>query len=138
VKGITDLNELLASLDPSLEDGEFVLVSVSEEDVGALHGKAIGWFRESEGTTAIVDRGTADVMGLAGEGPFRRITLRVHSSLQAVGLLAVVTQALAEAGIAVNVVSAVYHDHLFIHSPQAEHALRLLRQLQAARGNPAR
>ena len=61
--------------------------------------------------------------------PSRMITLTVHSSLDAVGLLAAVTQVLAQADISVNVVSAFYHDHLFISEHRAVEALQILSAL---------
>jgi hypothetical protein len=59
------------------------------------------------------------------------ITLTVHSSLDGVGFLAAVTARLADAGIAVNAVSAFYHDHLFVPESRAEQALRLLQNNSA-------
>jgi hypothetical protein len=49
--------------------------------------------------------------------------LTVHSSLEAVGFLAAITARLAETGISVNVVSAFYHDHLFVPHDRADEAL---------------
>jgi hypothetical protein len=59
------------------------------------------------------------------------ITLTVHSSLSAVGLLATIAQALAAQNISVNVVSAYFHDHLFVPQAQAEAAIACLQQLAA-------
>jgi hypothetical protein len=47
---------------------------------------------------------------LADEGKFRCITLRVHSSLSAVGLTAEVAFALAEVNISANVIPGYFHD----------------------------
>ena len=47
-----------------------------------------------------------------------------------VGLTAAVAVALADAGIACNVVAAVHHDHLFVPVESADAALAALRALQ--------
>ena len=44
----------------------------------------------------------------------RRIELRVHSALEAVGLTAAVSGALADAGLTANVVAGAHHDHLLV------------------------
>jgi uncharacterized protein len=61
------------------------------------------------------------------------ITLRIHSSLEAVGFLARIAAELARLGISVNVVSAFHHDHLFVPAGRAEEAMAALRALAAAR-----
>ena len=65
-------------------------------------------------------------------GPGRgwaRITLSVHSSLEAVGLTARVSAALAARGISANIVAAVHHDHIFVPWQLREEALAALREL---------
>ena len=62
----------------------------------------------------------------------RQITLKVHSSLEAIGLTAAMSRALMEAGISANVVAAYYHDHIFVPAADAERAVEALRQLSAA------
>ena len=57
------------------------------------------------------------------------ITLDVHSSLEAVGLTAAVSAALAEENISCNVVAAYYHDHLFVPVADAERAMETLMRL---------
>jgi uncharacterized protein len=54
------------------------------------------------------------------------ITLTIHSSLEAVGLTAAVSQELTNAGISCNVVAAYYHDHLFVAIEDAERAIEVL------------
>jgi hypothetical protein len=66
----------------------------------------------------------------AGEGAaFARITLMVHSALEGVGLTAAVAAALAEVGIACNVVAAFHHDHLLVPWDRRDEALVLLQRL---------
>ena len=61
---------------------------------------------------------------------FRLITLTVHSSLEAVGLTAIVTNKLAEHEISANVVAAYYHDHIFVPCEKAGKAMEVLREFQ--------
>ncbi|CCA53561.1 hypothetical protein SVEN_0274 [Streptomyces venezuelae ATCC 10712] len=63
-----------------------------------------------------------------------RITLRVHSALDAVGLTAAVAGALAEAGLSCNVVAGFHHDHLFVEHARAQEALAVLDRLAKATG----
>ena len=60
------------------------------------------------------------------------ITLTVHSSLEAVGFLAVITRKLAQHSISVNAVSAYHHDHLFVPVACAEEAMILLADMAKA------
>ena len=62
----------------------------------------------------------------------RRITLRVFSALDGVGLTAAVANALATRGIACNVVTAYRHDHIFVPSDRAQEAIEALHELQCA------
>ena len=92
-------------------------------------------FRESEGLTLIVSEEAARKAGLAAIFPCRRVTLDIHSSLDAVGFMAAITTRLAASGIGVNPVSAYFHDHLFVPAGRAEEAVAILEQLAAeARG----
>ena len=59
------------------------------------------------------------------------ITLTVHSSLEAVGLTAAVSRALAEENISCNVVAAYYHDHLFVPVGDGERAMEVLLALSS-------
>jgi hypothetical protein len=130
VNGIVDLQALLASISPELTPGSYVFVAVSSwSEATAL--APLGVFREDEAVTAICPRAAAERADLHFDGTFRRIVLRVHSSLQAVGFLAAVSRALAEEGIPCNTVSACYHDHIFVPETQAERALTVLRGLGA-------
>ncbi len=56
----------------------------------------------------------ADLQGFSYEGVWRGITLRIHTSLHAVGLTARVSNLLADAGIRVNRVAGYYHEHVFV------------------------
>lgn len=124
--GETNLQRILTNMQPELLEGEFVFCSVSPQAFDQLRIRPIGNFREAEGITLIVERSVADAEGLYYEFVSRMITLNIHSSLEAVGLLAAITNKRAAAGISVNTISAYYHDHLYIPTDRASAAMRLL------------
>ena len=112
-------------MSPTLSEGEFFFCAL--RSAGELPaGVALATFAEPEGVSAIVPRAGAEFAGLRGEGPFRLITLSVHSSVHAIGFTAAVAVALARAGIAANVVAAFHHDHVFVPAGRADDALRVL------------
>ena len=125
------MRRLLAEMRPELQEGEYVFCTASPESFRRLKIEPIGWFREEEGISFIVERDVADAAGLKYDFVCRMITLSVHSSLHAVGFLAAVTGRLASAGISVNPVSAYHHDHLFVPADAAERAMKLLAELQS-------
>lgn len=113
---VSDLAGMLAGMAPVLDAREWRFVLIE----GAAPADAFALIREDEGTTAIVP----------GEGGgFARITLQVHSALDGVGLTAAVATALAEAGIACNVVAGYHHDHLFVPWHRRDEALERLQRL---------
>lgn len=130
MSGIVALGDLLASMAPVLQEGEFAFVTFPGSSYGA-HAELspIAAFAEDEGLTLIVPCQRACDAGLDFDGAFRRITLTVHSSLEAVGLTAAVAEALTRRGISANVVAAFYHDHVFVPAKRADEALLALEAL---------
>ncbi|HKJ11446.1 MAG TPA: ACT domain-containing protein [Ornithinimicrobium sp.] len=126
-RGERDLATLLRTLQPRLEEGEWVFVTVDGLPTGIA---ALATFQESEGLSAVVRREDADAQGLSYELVTAWISLTVHSALDAVGLTAAMSTRLADAGISANVVAARHHDHLFVPFSRAEEALRLVRGLR--------
>ena len=112
--GETDLQTLLASMQPVLHEPAYVFCSVSSEVFHGLTCAPVGFFHEPEGVTLILTQPQASSLGLPYNGAWACIRLTVHSALNAVGFLAAITARLASAGISVNAISAYYHDHLFV------------------------
>lgn len=125
---ITDLNELLRSMSPSLHDGVYCFaVAPLGFDIMSLN--PIATFVEQEGVSVIVAESVAMTHRLTPLFRAAWITLTVHSDLNAVGLTAAVSTALAQAGISCNVVAGAHHDHLFVPVEKAGAAMRTLTQL---------
>ncbi|GLT19613.1 transporter [Vibrio zhanjiangensis] len=128
MSGITDLEELLRSMQPKLINAEFVFCSVEGELRDYVELAPVASFIEAEGLTLVLERSVAQKAGLVFEGVYSQITLTVHSSLEAVGLTAAVSSKLASQGISANVIAAYYHDHIFVQANKADQALSALRE----------
>lgn len=124
--GETDLDILIKNMQPILEDEDLVFCSLPPIRAEEYFVLCQGYYVEREGITVIIGKHLADLNNLTYDLTFKRITLNVHSSMAAVGFLARITEVLAAQGFSVNVVSAYYHDHLFIQSDQAKAALETL------------
>jgi len=124
--GETDLGELLRLMRPALAPATYVYCTVAAERADALTFRPACLIVEDEGVTVVCTAQQAEQAGLDGHFPCRRITLTVHSSLEAVGLTAAVATALSESGISANVVAGYHHDHVFVPAASAQDALVLL------------
>ena len=124
--GETDLRTLLRSMDPELRYGQYVFVTVPH---GQPHPPVdvLASVHEPEGWSLVVRRDDADDLGLSYDYVAAWITLKVYSSLAAVGLTAAVSRSLADAGLSCNVIAGYHHDHLLVPFDEAERVLRILR-----------
>jgi hypothetical protein len=129
-QGEKDLQTLLKDMQPVMDDEEMVICSLAPKIAEDYMSLAQGYYVEGEGVTVIISKHLADLNGLPYVYVFRRISLMVHSSLDAVGFLARITEVLAAQGISVNAISAYYHDYLYIRSDQAENAFKTLKLWQ--------
>ena len=133
MKPVTDLSELLRSLQPVQQPGRFVFATVPRGRV--LDTACVQAFiRETEGLSVVVSEEDAQRYQLPILLRCAWITLSVHSDLAAIGLTAAVAQALSEASISCNVIAGACHDHLFVPLERAQDALQVLSDLQTRAG----
>lgn len=118
-------------MSPLLDSREYIFCTVEGDVSNYLHLNPICSFVEDEGLTLILPLDAAITAQIPYESIFRKITLSVHSSLDAVGLTAAVAEKLASVNISANVVAAYYHDHVFVPKDKAGAALRALQQFQS-------
>jgi uncharacterized protein len=124
----TDLQQMIKNMKPQLNYGAYVFCTLPH-----LHnlnmGNVLMSFREAEAYTIIINQEIADELNLTYLDTYGWITLTVHSALNAVGLTAAFSNALAQNNISCNVVAAFYHDHIFVPIADAQKALHILDQL---------
>ena len=125
--GEKDLEKLLRFMSPKLIEGEYVFCTIKDAGYGDFSETCpIASFVEPEGLSLVLLKSNAEKFELSYEGIFRCISLEIHSSLDAVGLTAAVSGTLASHGIAANVIAGYFHDHIFVPSEFAKHAIALL------------
>ncbi len=128
--GIRDLGQLLCHLAPALS-AELYCFTFDPAPAAELEAAALMVMREEEGTTLILPLALANAAHLEAGFLCQKITLKVPSSLEAVGMMAAIAKALQQHGLPCNAVAGYHHDHLFVPTSQAEAALACLQDLQA-------
>ena len=131
--GEKDLMKLCASLNPVMALPVYVFCSFP--DFMLPDGLAtICTVRELEGLTAVIEQSDAHRLRLPYTYESRLITLMVHSSLEAVGFIAVISRELAQARIPCNAIAGYCHDHIFVPVERAEESMTLLKAIAAGAG----
>ena len=127
--GETDLEVMLASLAVERRPGVFTYIAVQVPTPG-LVAAAHAIVREGRLTTIVLPVDDAARAGQSETGEFAWLTLTVQSSLDAVGLTAVVSARLAALGIPCNVLAGYHHDHLLVPVDRVDDAIRALTALR--------
>jgi len=128
--GERDLARLLATLKVTTNPMTFVFLTFppSEAPPPTLFQQMS--FREEEGLTVITTLDSAMKHDIKDATfPCRMITCEVHSSLEAVGLMAKMTNCLTNRGIGANCVAGFFHDHLFVEEGRAGDAVAALEEM---------
>ena len=123
--GEINLQKLLKTLKPKHNSGEYVFCVVDKIENLNLEDIVL-MFKEKEGITVIIKKQLANKLKLKYSFVASWITLTVHSSLEAVGLTATFSQALAEKGVSCNVVAAFHHDNIFVAKKDTKKAMAIL------------
>lgn len=129
MSGDTDLARMLRTLDVDVREGGWTLLTRTAPDA-ALDAQAAARISEREGITYVVPEAFARAQGEAPAFVAAWLSLRVHSALDAVGLTAAVSRALAERGIACNVLAGFHHDHLLVPAARRDDAIAAIRTLR--------
>jgi uncharacterized protein len=114
MSGETNLEILLASMEPTLHESPYGFLTLPNEQPLVGINEVFAVIRETEGVTLVAPIDELQKMGVASELQWARITLTIHSSLSAVGLTAAFARALGDRGISANVIAGYFHDHILV------------------------
>ena len=125
--GETDLATIIGSLTVGRRP-EPVTVCTVDEAVAVGDG-VLAVLAEAEATTVVATVATAEQRGWPVEWMAAWLTIEVHTSLDAVGLTAALSAALAERAIPCNVLAGYHHDHLLVPLDRADDAVAAIEAL---------
>ena len=130
----SDLSKLLETLSVIRRDGVWRFETIDKDEASWTELVTLRdvrniamLFQESEGLTVITSAEAATPQN----NRWIWLELSVYSDLQAVGFLAKVANALAEANVPCNAVAAYHHDHIFVPEGKADAAIRAIEALRA-------
>lgn len=132
-KPVFDTQAMISGMTPVLLPEVYIFATTTDPNSPA-RAATIATPREAEGLSLILPIAAAAAHGFETSHPMRCITLNVYSALDGVGLTAAVANALADQGIACNMVAGFHHDHAFVPAAHAHAALQALLALQGAAG----
>lgn len=128
MSGQTNLSKALNSLHVSCDEVQYGFATIKDNTI--LPKQIIGTFQEKEGLTVIAPIESFKQSEILFEGPYARLTIEVHTSLDLVGFTAVFASKLAENNISANVVAGYFHDHIFVQYSLKEKAIDVLNNLK--------
>ncbi len=128
-RGETDLAAMLAALRIRRRPEPVTVVHLDPGAPAGLGDGVLALVTEHEGTTAIVTVAEAERRGWVVGFVAAWLTVSVHSALEAVGLTAAMSAALAAHDIPCNVLAGYHHDHLLVPVDRADDAVAVLESL---------
>ncbi|MFT5139701.1 MAG: hypothetical protein ACI9H8_000014 [Lysobacterales bacterium] len=128
--GLENIHQLLSEMAPVMGPQEYIFATFPGANYADLASLSpVASFLEDEGLSLVIERSVAENAQIPFNSVFKKISLQVHSSLDAVGLTAAISSVLAKQGISANIIAAFYHDHVFVPSARAQEALDILKGL---------
>ncbi len=130
MNGNTNLAEVLRSISVDTDSTAYGFASL-KDDLPLPANEVLCTYREKEGLTVVADTNYLHDKHIDFEGPFAKLSIEVHTSLELVGLTAALAKALTESGISANVIAAYYHDHIFAPFDKRNEAVGAIMNLRS-------
>jgi len=130
MSGQTNLSQVLRSLQISCDNVEYGFTTINDQTL-PTDDQILGTFKETEGLTVIAITDYLQAKGMQFEGSYAKLTIEVRTSLELVGLTAVLASKLAENKISANVVAGYFHDHIFVQFGLRQKAIEAIESLKA-------
>lgn len=128
----SSLQEILQQLEPALSPNTYVYVGVSNQSLLKVLGyDPIAFFKEKEGITLILKKEDADNNFLTYQYEMCQIVLNAPYYFDCTGLTAILSSALAKAGITVIPQLTAYKRSLYVKKEDAHTALEILKVMQS-------
>jgi len=128
--GEEGLSNILNNLQPELLNEDYVFITLDNDSDSENKLDPIATFKEKEGITLVVTQKIAQKNNHQYDSTFSCISLGVHSSLTSVGLIAAISKSLSDNGIACNVFSGYFHDHIFVPNSLSAQAMELINNIK--------
>ena len=128
MSGQINLEEVLKSIKVSCDDVEYGFATVKDNNFSLK--EILGIFQEDEGLTLIATKQYFEKNNILYDGPFAKLTIENHTSLDLVGLTATLSTELAKNEISANVIAAYFHDHIFIQYNLRQRAIEIINSLK--------
>ncbi len=127
--GNTNLQEVLNSLEVDCDHIQYGFTTTNAGN-HTDSKEIIATFWEDEGQTIVATVDFLEESKIPYDGPFAKLSIKVHTSLELVGLTAALSTKLTEEGISANVIAAYFHDHIFVQYTNKDQAIKALLTLK--------
>jgi len=128
MSGHTNLSAVLKSIKVFCDNVEYGFATTKQPI--EFGDQILGTFQEEEGLTIIASKQYLEDKGLKYEGSYAKLTIEAHTSLELVGLTAVLAKRLADHKISANVVAGFFHDHIFVQYDVRQSAIDAINSLK--------
>lgn len=127
----SDLQEVLQNINPVLSAHTFVYVAVANQSLLKVLGyDPIAFYKEKAGITLVLRKEEADNNFLVYDQEYSMIDLNAPDASNCTGLIAIISSALAKAGISLRPIQTAYSRLIFVHKEDAHTAIEILSSLQ--------
>lgn len=127
----SSLQKILQQLNPALTSKTYVFVALTNQSLLKVLGyDPVAFYKEAEGITLILRKEEADNNMLHYDKELCRIVFNAPHHFECTGFNAIISSALAKAGIGTTPIKTIYKRSILVDKEDAHTALEILQALQ--------